>query len=123
MSRDDITLFTDFDIPTKAKKPDKTIIEKPNVPETFGKQWREQQGIGIEEYELTMNDFSQRFLVAAWDENENFATVTSAMQQTIPQVVRAFRYIPLYSRSRSGECRYTITSRCCLRRRSIHPPG
>lgn len=72
MSRDDITLFTDFDIPTKAKKPDKTIIEKPNVPETFGKQWREQQGIGIEEYELTMNDFSQRFLVAAWDENENF---------------------------------------------------
>ena len=29
VSRDDITLFTDFDIPTKAKKPDKTILKKP----------------------------------------------------------------------------------------------
>ena len=72
MSRDDITLFTDFNIP-RAKKPDKTGQKKPIPNETFaireGDQLKE---VSIQEYETTMNDFSQRFLVAAWDENENF---------------------------------------------------
>merc|ERR1719464_403416 len=61
-----------FNIP-RAKKPDKTGIKKPIPNETFaireGDQLKE---VSIEEYETTMNDFSQRFLVAAWDENENF---------------------------------------------------
>lgn len=72
MSRDDITLFTDFDIPTKAKKPDKTILKKPKPIATESFAIREQEEASIQEYEATMNDFSQRFLVAAWDENENF---------------------------------------------------
>lgn len=72
MSRDDITLFTDFNIP-RAKKPDKTDIKKPIPNETFAIREGDQlKDVSIQEYETTMNDFSQRFLVAAWDENENF---------------------------------------------------
>ena len=73
VSRDDITLFTDFDFqPTKAKKPDKTTLKKPKPIATESFAIREQEEASIQEYEATMNDFSQRFLVAAWNENENF---------------------------------------------------
>ena len=92
MSRDDITLFTDFDIPTKAKKPDKTILKKPKPIATESFAIREQEEASIQEYETTMNDFSQRFLVAAWDENENFVFSPFSLHSVLAMLTTGVTY-------------------------------
>ena len=92
MSRDDITLFTDFDIP-RAKKPDKTIVKKPIPSEAFAV--REQEGVSIDEineYQETMHDFSQRFLVAAWDENENFVFSPFSLHSVLAMLTTGVTY-------------------------------
>ena len=92
MSRDDITLFTDFDIP-RAKKPDKIITKKPIPSEAFAV--RQQEGVSIDEineYQETMHDFSQRFLVAAWDENENFVFSPFSLHSVLAMLTTGVTY-------------------------------
>ena len=92
MSRDDITLFTDFDIP-RAKKPDKIITKKPIPSEAFAV--RQQEGVSIDEineYQETMHDFSQRFLVTAWDENENFVFSPFSLHSVLAMLTTGVTY-------------------------------